>query len=205
MRNLPKISSALVACWLFAVTVTSNFLTFSSGSITGSVFALGETSLQTIVSAPSTAFTVWEFYTLMEPGATPANTVSFTAAVNYPQITTEAVFPQVMSSKWQITSPVSTTVDVVYTLILASVTPVGSPGGNQDTTLTTSTTSTPPKDTTLITSTSSTPPPSKPPPTPTPTPSPHTPPPQPSTKPAAMPTTGVCGRVGQGAGGKCGD
>ena len=108
MHNDSKVSSALVACWLFAVTVISNFLTFSSGLTTGSVEVLSETSLQSVVSAPSTEFTVLEFYTLLALGATPANTASFTAVVNYPEIATVAVFPPVVSFTALITSPFST-------------------------------------------------------------------------------------------------
>lgn len=126
MHNYSKVSFALVACWLFAVTVVSDFLTFSSGSTTGSVEVLSKTSLQSVVSASSTEFTVLEF--LMAIGATPAYTANFTSVVNYPEIITVAVFPPVVSSTALVTSPFSTTVHVVYTLILASVTPVGSPG-----------------------------------------------------------------------------
>ena len=50
------VSFALVACWLFAVTVVSDFLTFSSGSTTGSVQVFSKTSLQSAVSASSTEF-----------------------------------------------------------------------------------------------------------------------------------------------------
>ena len=117
MHHYSKVSFALVACWLFAVTVVSNFLTFSSSSTTGSVEVLSETSLQSVVSAPSTEFTVLEFYTLMTLGATPANTASFTAVVNYPEIATVAVVLPVVSFTALITSPFS---------ILASVTPPAS-------------------------------------------------------------------------------
>lgn len=201
MRRCSKVSVALAACWLFAVPVISDFLTFSSGSTTGSVEVLDETSLQSVVSAPSTEFTVWEFYTLMAPGATPANTASFVAAVSYPEITTVAVFPQVVSSTALVTSPLSTAVDVVYTLVLGSVTPVGSPG------ISLPTTTTLPKETTLVTSTTLTPPsPQSPLPTPAPTPAPapNPAPAQPSTKAASMFAKGTCGRPGEPDGGKCG-
>lgn len=69
MHNYSKVSFALVACWLFAVTVVSDFLTFSSSLTTGSVEVLSKTSLQSVVSASSTEFTVLEF--LMAIGATP--------------------------------------------------------------------------------------------------------------------------------------
>lgn len=85
MRNSPKITVALVAC--FAVTIISGLLKFSSSSTTDTVEVPSGTALQIIISAPSTALTSGE-YTLMAHGATPTNTVSFTAAVNYPQMIT---------------------------------------------------------------------------------------------------------------------
>ena len=127
MCKSTKISIALVVCWLFS-TIISNFLTYTSGSITGSVEVLGETSLQSSIGAPSTAFTIWDFYTLIGPGAKSGRTVSFTAAIDYPEITTSVIFPQVFSSATLVTSPFTTLVEAVYTLVLGSVTPVGTPG-----------------------------------------------------------------------------
>lgn len=83
MCKSSRISIALVA--YFAVTDFSDFLTFSSGPTTGSAEVLGETSLQSIVNAPSSVFTFFEFHTLVAPGATPGNTISFTVAFNYPK------------------------------------------------------------------------------------------------------------------------
>ncbi len=216
MRRQSKISVALVACWLFAVTVVSDFLTFSSGSTTGSVEVFGETSLQNIVSAPSTTFTVWEFYTLMAPGATPTNQPWFTAEINRPEITTVAIFPPIVASSTLVTRPFTTTVEAIYTLVLASVTPVGNPSAglpatnpSQPTTLKTSITSTSPP----LFSPTSIPSPSSshsssssttPTPTPTPTPSPSSSPSQPATKAAAPVPMGECGRLGQASGNKCG-
>ena len=64
----------------------------------------------------------------MAAGAAPGSTAVFTEVVDYPERTTVAVFPPVVRSTTLVTSPLITTVQVVYTLVLASVTPVGSPG-----------------------------------------------------------------------------
>ena len=100
MSKSSKTSIALVVCWLLS-TIISNFLTYTSGSITGSVEVLVETSLQRSIGSRSTAFTIWDFYTLMSPGAKPSRTVSFTAAIDYPEITTSVIFPQVHQSSFR--------------------------------------------------------------------------------------------------------
>ena len=64
----------------------------------------------------------------MDPGAKPGTTVSFTAALDYSEITTSVIFPQVSSSATLVTSPFTTLVEAVYTLALGSATPVDSPG-----------------------------------------------------------------------------
>ena len=211
MHNCSKVTFALVACWLFAVTVVSDFLTFSSGSTTSSVEVFSKTSLQSVISASSTEFTVQEF--LMAISATPTYTASFTAVVNYPEITTAAVFPPVVSSTALVTSPFSTTVHIVVTLILASVTPVGSPGAG----LPAPTPSQfspryklenlnyldfcaqikPYTYPCAFNCTCTTPERS-------PAPSPALAPPEPTTKEAAPIATGICGRPGQAGGGHCG-
>ena len=124
-----NLSIALVVCWLF-LTIMPNFLTYTSGSITGSVEVLGETSLQSSIGAPSIAFTIWDFYTLIGPGAKPGKTVSFTAAIDYPEITISVVFPQIFSPATLVPSPFTTPVEAVYTLVLGSATPPGLPTPN---------------------------------------------------------------------------
>ena len=104
MCKSSKTSIALVVCWLFS-TIISNFLRYTSGSITGSVDVLGETSLQSSIGAPSIAFTIWDYYTLMGPGAKSGRTVSLTAAIDYPHITPSVIFPQVFSSATLVISP----------------------------------------------------------------------------------------------------
>ena len=104
MCKSSKISIALVVCWLYS-TIISNFLTYTSGSITGSVDVFGETSLQSSISAPSIAFTIWDCYTLMSPGAKPGRTVSLTAAIDYPRTTPSVISPQVFSSATLVISP----------------------------------------------------------------------------------------------------
>ena len=170
-------------------TTISNFLTYTSGSITGSVEVLRKTSLLSSIGAPSTAFTIWDFYTLMGPGAKPGETVEFRAAIDYPEITTSVIFPQVFSSATLVTSLFTTLVEIVHTLLLGSATPVGTPGLPNPTV-------SPPQATTLTTSAISRPRPTrstKSTPAPSPSASPATGP-ELSTKAATMVTTGVCGR-----------
>ena len=90
-----------IACWPFWVTVVSDSMMFSNGSTSGSV------------------------------DLTAANTASLTALVNYPKITTVALFPPAVSSAVMVTGLLSTVVKVVLCFGFGfSSNSVGSPGAS---------------------------------------------------------------------------
>ena len=70
VRKRSKVRFALVVCRLFATTVTSEFLIFSSGLTAASIGVFSQTPVKRIVGAPSTEFAVLDLYGLVGFGAT---------------------------------------------------------------------------------------------------------------------------------------